>query len=152
MSSCDLFILSGRELSHSDENPKTTCDLFLPSVDMKLQSNEPFADMTSELIDFFQNAPIALHWLSDAGVILWANNFEMLCLGYVSDEYIGHNITEFLLPGEEVQLLEVFTDLLAGQTIRNKSFLFRAKNGGTKYLTVDSNVYFHEDGSFRHTR
>ena len=24
----------------------------------------PFADMTTELIDFFQKAPIALHWLS----------------------------------------------------------------------------------------
>jgi len=30
-------------------------------------------DKDSELIDFFQNAPIALHWLSGTGHVMWAN-------------------------------------------------------------------------------
>jgi hypothetical protein len=29
--------------------------------------------LTLELVDFFQKAPIALHWLSSTGLILWAN-------------------------------------------------------------------------------
>jgi PAS domain-containing protein len=48
----------------------------------------------SELIDYFQKAPIALHWLSGTGQILWANDFEMKMLGYTPEEYIGHSITE----------------------------------------------------------
>lgn len=35
-----------------------------------------------ELIDFLQNAPIAMHWLSGNGTILWANNTELKALGY----------------------------------------------------------------------
>jgi hypothetical protein len=30
-----------------------------------------------ELIDFFQNAPIAMHWLSGEGKVLWANQTEL---------------------------------------------------------------------------
>jgi hypothetical protein len=30
-----------------------------------------------ELIDFFENAPIALHWLGGDGRVLWANKTEM---------------------------------------------------------------------------
>lgn len=119
---------------------------------MKPKSSQPYDDMTSELIDFFQNAPIALHWLSGTGVILWANNTELQSMGYSADEYIGHSITEFLMPGEEVHLQEVFGNLAAGRSIHDKPFLFRAKNGDVKYLIVDSNVNFNEDGSFRHTR
>jgi hypothetical protein len=69
--------------SDSDSDPVTTCNLLEP------KSNEPFVDMTSELTDFFQNAPIALHWLSKTGLIIWANNYEILSLGYSSEEYIG---------------------------------------------------------------
>jgi PAS domain S-box-containing protein len=108
--------------------------------------------MTSELIDFFQRAPIALHWLSGTGVILWANDTELSSLGFTAEEYIGQSITKFLMPGEEVHLQEVFGNLLAGRTIHDAPFRFRAKNGDIKYLIVDSNVNFNEDGSFRHTR
>jgi hypothetical protein len=31
----------------------------------------------AELIDFFQNAPIALHWLTGEGNVLWANQTEL---------------------------------------------------------------------------
>lgn len=71
--------------------------------------------MTTELIDFFQKAPIALHWLSGTGTILWANDTELESLGYTAEEYIGHSITEFLQPGEETLLQEVFGNLASGK-------------------------------------
>jgi len=46
----------------------------------------------AELIDFFQNAPIALHWLSGEGIVLWANQTELDVLGYTAEEYIGQPI------------------------------------------------------------
>lgn len=105
----------------------------------------------AEFIDFFQNAPIALHWLSGTGHIIWANNTELNALGYTASEYIGHHIMEFC-PDEEVHLTQVFTELQAGRTIRNQEFKFRTKDGQARYLLVDSNVKFNEDSSFRHTR
>ena len=141
---------------------------------------KPFSDMTSELIDFFQKAPIALHWLSGTGTVLWANDTELESLGYSAEEYIGHSITEFLQPGEEAHLQEVFGNLACGKivahlttiskhglpilmittnnhlmfaslcatgkTVHDAPFRFRAKNGDIKYLVVDSNVNFNEDG------
>ena len=119
---------------------------------LKPEKPHPYDDMTIELIDFFQNAPIALHWLSGTGTILWANEAELKSFGYTAEEYVGHSITEFLMPGEDVHLQEVFGNLAAGRTIHDAPFRFRAKNGDVKYVIVDSNVNFNEDGSFRHTR
>ena len=50
--------------------------------------------MTSDLIDFFQNAPLPLHWLSSTGHILWANKEELAILGYSADEYVGRELAE----------------------------------------------------------
>ena len=150
--------MSGRDKSKSDDelkfdssdtvmaDPSLTHRITVPKIDL------PFVDMEAELVDFFQNAPIALHWLSGAGVIIWANDSELQSLGYSADEYIGHTITEFLMPGEELHLQEVLGNLAAGRTIHDRPFRFRAKNGDVKYVIVDSNVNFNEDGSFRHTR
>lgn len=152
------FILSGRDKSVNGYEPKSDsldtvkADLSLSQCAKVPKIDHPYVDMGAELVDFFQNAPIALHWLSGAGVIIWANDSELNALGYSADEYIGHTITEFLMPGEELHLQEVLGNLAAGRTIHDKPFRFRAKNGDVKYLIVDSNVNFNEDGSFRHTR
>ena len=104
-----------------------------------------------ELLDFFQNAPIALHWLSGTGHILWANRAELESLGYTKEEYIGHHIMEFC-PDEELALNKVFADLSSGKTIRDAPFKFRTKSGELRYLIVDSNVNWNADGTFKHTR
>ena len=38
-----------------------------------LRELAPLLVQDAELIDFFQNAPIALHWLSGTGHVMWAN-------------------------------------------------------------------------------
>lgn len=123
------------------------------NVDMAKYSLPSDADFhyTDELLDFFQNAPIALHWLSGSGHVLWANNAELDTLGYTREEYIGHHIMEFC-PDEEVALTKVFNDLSCGKTIRNEPFKFRTKCGELKYVVVDSNVSWNSDGTFKHTR
>jgi PAS domain-containing protein len=64
----------------------------------------------AELIDFFQNAPIALHWLSGTGKVIWANQTELNVLGYTAEEYIGQDIMQFC-PDEEELVLEIFKQL-----------------------------------------
>mgnify|MGYP003386008048 CR=1 FL=1 len=51
-------------------------------------------EIESELAEFFQKSPIALHWLNSKGVIIWANQAELSLLGYESHEYVNHHITE----------------------------------------------------------
>mmetsp|Transcript_66135 Transcript_66135/g.74054 ORF Transcript_66135/g.74054 Transcript_66135/m.74054 type:complete len:815 (-) Transcript_66135:241-2685(-) len=105
----------------------------------------------AELIDFFQNAPIALHWLTGDGKVLWANQTELNVLGYTAEEYIGKPIMNFC-PDEQELVLEIFKQLGSGNAIRDVPVRFRTKDGKLVYLLIDSNIRYEPDGSFGHTR
>mmetsp|Transcript_15524 Transcript_15524/g.22124 ORF Transcript_15524/g.22124 Transcript_15524/m.22124 type:complete len:719 (-) Transcript_15524:1218-3374(-) len=104
-----------------------------------------------ELVDFFQNAPIALHWLSGDGIVIWANQTELDVLGYTAEEYIGQPIMKFC-PDEEQLVLEIFKQLGSGNTIRDVPVRFRTKDGRIVDLLIDSNVKYDKEGKFSHTR
>lgn len=105
----------------------------------------------AELIDFFQNAPIALHWLSGEGKVIWANQTELNVLGYTAEEYIGQDIMKFC-PDEKELVLAIFQQLGSGNAIRDVPVRFRTKDGKIVHLLIDSNVRYEKDGSFGHTR
>lgn len=104
-----------------------------------------------ELKDFFNMAPIALHWLSDTGKVLWANDRELEVLGYSREEYIGEDIMKFCPDSHDV-LLSIFKELGSGNSISDVPIRFRTKDGRIRDLLIDSNVNYKEDGSFNHTR
>jgi PAS domain S-box-containing protein len=104
-----------------------------------------------ELMDFLNKAPIAMHWLSGTGHVLWANQTELNVLGYTAEEYIGQPIMKFC-PDEEKLVLEIFKTLGSGNTIADVPVRFRTKDGKIKDLLIDSNVNWNADGSFKHTR
>lgn len=105
----------------------------------------------AEFIDFFDNAPIALHWLSGEGIVLWANKTEMRVLGYSEQEYIGQPIMKFC-PDEEELVLEIFKNLGSGYSIKDVPVRFRTKSGKIVHLLIDSNIRYTPDGNFGHTR
>jgi len=105
----------------------------------------------AELIDFFQNAPIAMHWLNSDGTVLWANQTELNVLGYTAEEYIGQPIMNFC-PDEKELVLEIFQQLGSGNAIADVPVRFRTKEGKIVHLLIDSNVAYKKDGSFGHTR
>ena len=80
----------------------------------------------AELIDFFQNAPIAMHWLSGTGHVMWANQTELDVLGYTAEEYIGQPIMKFC-PDEEELVLEIFKTLGSGNIIKDVPVRIRAR-------------------------
>jgi len=49
-------------------------------------------------------------------------------------------------------MTEVFARLISGETIQNAPFKYFTKSGVIKYLLIDSNVSWHPDGTFNHTR
>ena len=105
----------------------------------------------AELIDLFQNAPIAMHWLNGDGTVLWANQTELNVLGYTAEEYIGQPIMNFC-PDEKELVLEIFKQLGSGNAIADVPVRFRTKDGKLVHLLIDSNVAYNKDGSFGHTR
>ena len=90
-----------------------------------------------ELIEFFENSPIAMHWLNDKGLIVWANKAELAMLGYTAAEYLGHNMAEFC-PDDAELLQTILSHLHFGGSVTNETIRFRTKDGQTK---CKSNYY-----------
>ena len=121
-----LVVLSGRQVTVVQDNKKE-----------------------AGFMDFFNKAPIALHWLSSTGHVLWANEAEMNVLGYTAEEYIGQPIMKFC-PDEPELVLKILKQLGSSKAIKDVPVRFRTKSGAIKHLLID--VGWTTDGSFGHLR
>jgi PAS domain S-box-containing protein len=101
------------------------------------------------LEDFLDNATVGIHLVDKEGIILYANKAELKMLGYSSDEYIGHNITEF--HAQQFTIDSIFSKLLRNEQLNNHEATLRCKDGSIKDVVINSNVYF-EKNKFKHTR
>ena len=103
----------------------------------------------SELIDFFENASVGLHWVSADGTILRANQAELDLLGYTREEYVGRNIGDFHYDREAIE--DILERLRRGDVVRDYEARLRCKDGSSKTVRIDSSSYF-ENGKFVHSR
>ena len=101
------------------------------------------------LSDFFDNAPVGLHWVGPDGRILQANQAELDLLGYTREEYVGHPLSEFHV--DEEAIADILDRLARGETLRSYEARLRTKDGLTRYVQLDSNVLWDEE-QFVHTR
>ncbi len=97
------------------------------------------------LDDFFENAPIGVHWLSPKGLILQANRAELRMLGYKAREYVGHPITEFHADPEAGR--ELLERLARKETLQGHEVGLRARDGSIKFVTIDADVLW-QNGRF----
>lgn len=102
-----------------------------------------------EFFDFFENAPIGLHWVAPDGTILKVNQAELDMLGYSREEYVGHNITEFYVDKDRIE--DILKRLGEGADIHNYEAQMIRKDGAIVEISISSNV-FRKDGEFIHTR
>jgi PAS domain S-box-containing protein len=112
-------------------------------IDEALRRNE------TSLRDFVDNAPIAMHCVARDGRILWANQAELDLLGYASEEYIGHHVSEFHV---DVQVIgDILSRLSRSEVVRQYEARLRTKAGAIRHVLISSSALF-EDGKFVHSR
>src|SRR5947207_13690960 len=80
-----------------------------------------------DIIDFVENASLALHWVGGDGRILWANQAELDLLGYTREEYIGCHIAEFHVDAPAID--DILERLNRRETLRNYEARLRCKDG-----------------------
>jgi PAS domain S-box-containing protein len=107
------------------------------------------AQREKELRDFVENAAVALNWIAEDGIILWANSAELSLLGYSAEDYIGHNIAEFHV--DETAIHHILERLKRNEKLDAYEALLRSKDGSIRYVSIHSSVY-REEGKFIHTR
>lgn len=103
-----------------------------------------------DILDFFENAALSLHWVGPDGTILKANRYELDFLGYERDEYEGHSIAEFHVDADVIE--DILARLSRGETLQDYEARMRAADGSIKHVLINSNVRWNEDGTFVHTR
>ena len=102
-----------------------------------------------ELADFFDHAPMALHWIGPDGIILRVNEAELRLLGYTRDEYLGHHIAEF--HADQHVIADILRRLHAGEELQDYEARLICKDGTIKHVLINANVLW-EQGQFIHTR
>ena len=102
-----------------------------------------------ELSEFFDNATVGLHLMNSDGIIIKANRTELEMLGYESDEYIGHHVSEFHADPEVIS--DIIERLMRGEQLNEYEARMRCKDGSIRYVRINSNVLW-ENGRFVHTR
>jgi PAS domain S-box-containing protein len=102
-----------------------------------------------ELEDFFDNSAIALHIVSNEGIILRANKAELDLLGYSAEDYVGRHIAEFHADAPSIG--EILQRLSCGEKLDRYPARLRAKDGTIRHVLITSNSRF-ENGRFTNTR
>ena len=118
-------------------------------VTERKRAQEALRRSEQELADFFDNAPIGLHWVGPDGTILRVNQSELDILGYSPEEYVGRNITEFHCDREAIE--DILHRLSSGEVLHDYEARLRCKDGSIKNVRINSSVY-REDAKFVHTR
>jgi PAS domain S-box-containing protein len=102
-----------------------------------------------ELMDFFDHAPMGLHWLGPDGYILRVNEAELRLLGYTREDYLGHHIAEF--HADPHVIADILRRLHSGEELHGYEARMHCKDGTIKHVLIDANVLW-EQGQFIHTR
>lgn len=102
-----------------------------------------------DILDFFENAALSLHWVGPDGMILKANQYELDFLGYEREQYEGHHIAEFHADPDVIE--DILARLGRAETLQDYEARMIAADGSIKHVLINSNVRWN-DGEFVHTR
>jgi PAS domain S-box-containing protein len=114
------------------------------------RAEDALRESERQLADFFENSIVPMQWVRRDGTILRANAAELDLLGYEFAEYVGHRISEFQVDDRVVE--DMLARLSRGETLSGREMRLRRKDGGTRDVIIDSNVYWGPDGEFVHAR
>ncbi|HJW50479.1 MAG TPA: PAS domain S-box protein [Burkholderiaceae bacterium] len=123
--------------------------LVFRDVAVRREAEERLARSERELVDFFENATVGMHWLGPDGRIIRVNRAELQMLGYSTEEVVGHNIAEFHVDPDAAGT--IFNCLTAGEDLHERPARLRCKDGSIRDVLISSSVY-RENGRFVHTR
>ena len=115
----------------------------------RTRAEEALRRSEANLSDFFENAPIGLHWVDADGRIVRANRTELDMLGYREDEYVGCPIADF--HADPAVIADILARLSRGETLHELPAQLRARDGSLRDVRISSNVLW-EHGRFVHSR
>ncbi len=111
----------------------------------------PSQEEYDNLIDYLNEAPIGLQWLSSTGHVLWSNRTQQELLEYSAEELLGKHITDFSTDDSAI-LKANFQMLQEGGILKGHCSDWKTKSGAIRHVVLNSNVHRNTDGSWKHSR
>jgi two-component system, chemotaxis family, CheB/CheR fusion protein len=118
-------------------------------VTARKEAEQALRRREQELADFFENATVGLHLLSEDGIITRANPAEAELLGYPVEEYVGQSFLKIYENPEEANRL--LQRLKAGEILKDVTSRLRCKDGSYKDVVLDASVLWSGD-TYVHAR
>ena len=107
-------------------------------------------DEQSEILrDFFDNAPVGLHWQSLDGTVKAANRALAAMLGCEPEELVGANFFRFL--ADRAKAAKLQERLARGETLNSEELVLRARDGSHRQVLYSASVLW-ENGEFVRAR
>ncbi|HEX8699786.1 MAG TPA: PAS domain-containing protein [Myxococcaceae bacterium] len=124
-----------------------------PDVTEKLASSteEEKARSLDELNDFFDNAPVGVHFVGLNGVMMRANRAEVRLLGFedAPEGYIGRHVRE--IHHEKAVVETLLERLVAGTPVIGYEAYLKRRDGGLQPVHIYSGLRL-KGGKFQNTR
>ena len=120
----------------------------LPSTDLdELKTLVDAFDEMIEKLNIREGAPVMMHSIDHAGIVIAVNEFWLHSLGYARNEVIGRRITDFLTSESHHRAIttELPTFLKTGKC-RNIAYQMVKRDGGIVDVLLSADAVFDDDG------
>jgi PAS domain S-box-containing protein len=141
----------------SDYVMKSALARLVPSIERELveasnrrirrQAEKALRRSQHDLNDFFESAPLALHWSAPDGAILRVNTTELEMLGYTAQEYLGRSVADFFVDKELAE--NAIRRLRAGETLQEFPAQLERKDGAVRDVLINANGLWDDDKFLR---
>jgi PAS domain S-box-containing protein len=138
---------------------KSSLQRLVPSIERELveasnrriraQAEKALRRSQHDLNDFFENAPLSLHWAAPDGTVLRVNASVLKTLNCAQADIVGHSINEFFVEKRDAD--EVLRRLRQGEEIQEFETRLRRKDGAVRDVVINANGLW-EDGKFVRSR
>ena len=123
------------------------------ALEQELQQSRKVQEMLelreAELRDFLENSVVGMQWLAPDGAILWANQTLLDLIGYDSEHFLGHNLSEFAADPAAAQ--ELLDRIGTQKNVLGCEVQLRRHDGTVGWFRFDANAW-RQKGEFRHAR
>ena len=146
------YIRDGDETRQTDliaELQQRTKDLEA-EVEQRKQVEAELRRDRDQMVENLDSSPVCIHSVGADGTILWANRAELQMLGYSSDEYVGHHISEFHVDQQAIR--DLLQQMSRDEKLRNFRAVLVCRDGSPRTVAIDSKVLRDEDGHVLHTQ